>query len=107
MSVDFSAALFYGMPIEGDAGWDLIEVFNESDGPLEVTNLDAYSENDAYMLFVRESHKSGDKRSEPISVRLSDVMGKESEWRQLIADACDKHELAYTEPDWYFATTFS
>ena len=107
MGVDFNALLFYGMPIEGDAGWDLIEVLNESDSPLEVTNLDSYSKNDTYMLFVRESHKSGDKYSESISVRLSDVMGKEAEWRQLIADECRKYELTFTEPDWYFATTFS
>lgn len=107
MSIDFDALLFYGMPIEGDRGFDLVDTFDELNGPLEVINLDSYSTDSTYMLFVRESYRSGDKHSEPVMVRLSEVMGKEDKWRQLIEDACAAHEIQYSPPDWYFATMFS
>jgi hypothetical protein len=106
MSVDFDALFFYGMPIAGDVGWDLIETFDNLNGPIEIANLDSYGDG-SYMLFVRESYHSGDKHSEPEFVRLGDVTGKEGEWRQLIVDACIAHAITFVEPDWYFATAFS
>lgn len=107
MSVDFSALLFYGMPVDGERGWELVEAFAKLNGPIEIANLDFYSAESNYMLYVSESWHSGDKRSEPILVRLAEVTGKEQEWRRLIVDACAEHGLAFVEPDWYFATAFS
>lgn len=109
MGVDFDALLFYGMPVSGDSDliWDLVETFQELNGPLDITNLDSYRADGTHMLFVRESYKAGDETSEPIMVRMSEVTGKETEWRQLIVDACAANGITFTEPDWYFATAFS
>lgn len=106
MGVDFDALLFYGMPVPEDRGWDLVEVFENANGLLEVTNLSPMTGAN-YMLFVRESYHSGDRNEDEKLVKLSDVMGKEAEWRQLIVDACIANGLTFTEPDWYFATEFS
>lgn len=110
MGVDFDGLFFYGMPIEGeldDDFDDLLDTFDESiDSPLKFMNLTPYSD-DNYMLLVRASYHSGDKRGDRKLVKLSDVSGKEGEWRQLIVDICAVHGLTFTPPDWYFATRFS
>lgn len=107
MSVDFDGLFFYGMPIEGELDDDLLDTFWENhDHPLEFMNLTPYSSKN-YMLFVRESYHSGDKHSEEKLVKLSDVVGKEAEWRQLIVDTCIANGLTFAPPDWYFATMFS
>lgn len=106
MGVDFDALLFYGMPIDSKRGWDLVEELNGANGPLEVMDLNPMMES-SDMLFVRESYHSGDENEDEVLVKLSDVMGKESEWRQLIVDACITHGLTFVEPGWYFATRFS
>lgn len=108
MGVDFDAVLFYGMPLEDDPMvWELVEHFENANGPLEITSLDSYSIVSNYMLFVRESHHSGDKNSDAVLIKLSDLAGDEDTWREIIVDACTAHGLTFTEPGWYFATKFS
>lgn len=111
MGVDFDAVLFYGMPlgdnIDRDAMWELIEIFEKPDNPLEIMNLNGYSAKSTHMLYVNDSYESGDKNSDPVLVKMSDVTGNESEWRQLIVDACIAYGLTFVEPGWYFATKFS
>lgn len=106
MGVDFDALLFYGMPVPDDRGWDLVEIYEKANGPLEVTNLSPMTGAN-YMLFVRESYHSGDRNEDEKLVKLSDLTGNESAWRQLIVDACKANGLYFTEPSWYFATKFS
>lgn len=111
MGVDFNALLFYGMPIDGELGFDPIDTFQNPNGPLEVINLSPMTGSNyacpVRMLFVRESYRSGDKHSDEVLVKLSDVTGKQDEWRQLIVDACVANGLTFVEPGWYFATMFS
>lgn len=108
MGVDFTAIFFYAMPIDDGAnGFEIVEVFEELNGPLEVMQTDYYTDNGKYMLYVRDSFHSGDRTDDGQLIRLSDVTGKEPEWRTLIVDACIKHGLTFVEPDWYFATAFS
>lgn len=106
MGVDFNALLFYGMPVKDEGGFDLVDIFNGPNGPLEVTNLSPMGGND-YVLFVRESWHSHDRHDHEVLIRLSDLTGKEVEWRQLVVDACLANGLTFVEPDWYFATMFS
>lgn len=106
MSVDFNALFFFGMPVDGERAFDLVNILDGSNGPLEVINLSPMTGAN-YMLFVRESYRAGDKNSDEVLVKLSDVTGKEAQWRQLIVDACQVYELTFAEPDWYFATMFS
>lgn len=106
MSNYFDALFFYGMPIAGDPGWELVEIF-EDNKYLEIWNLSPMTDS-GYMLFARESYHSGNERRDEKLVRFSArFAGKENEWRQLIRNACDRHQLEYVEPEWYFATKFS
>lgn len=106
MGVSFNALLFFGVPVPNERGWDLVEVFENANGPLEVINLSPMTDAN-YMLFVRDSYHSGDKNSDEVLIKLFDITGKENTWRRLILDACIANGLDFTEPDWYFATTFS
>lgn len=107
MGVDFNALLFYGMQIEGELEYGLLEAFGDANDKLEIANLSPMSRDSTFVLFVRESYHAGDKHDDEVLVKLSDVTGKEAQWRQLIVDACIANGLTFVEPDWYFATTFS
>lgn len=107
MSVSFDALLFFGMPIKSGCDYKLVETFNESNRQLEIMNLSPMTAGENYMLFVRESYHSADKNEDEMLIKLSDLAGDESTWRELIEDACIANGLDFTEPDWYFATMFS
>ncbi len=110
MGVDFSAVLFYGMPIDDESAnnidYDVTDGFNEANRQLEIANLSPMTD-PTYVLFVRESYKSGDDTSDEMMVKLGNITGSEAKWQEWIEDACERLGVTYAPPDWYFATTFS
>lgn len=107
MGVNFDAVLFYGIVIEDDViDYEVVDSFNECNRRLELINLSPMDDA-TYVLFVRESYKSGDKNSDPIMVKLGNITGSEPEWQEWIKDACESLGVTYAPPDWHFATAFS
>ncbi len=77
MGVDFTAMLFYGMPIAGEVDYNLVDAFSESQDDLEIDDLSPMTDS-RYVLFVRDSYNTADERSDEVLVALSTLTGNES-----------------------------
>lgn len=108
MGVDFNAGIFYGAKInlEDKDEWDFPDEFNEKNELLEIGNINPYGE-PIHIIYIKSSWKMTDDTSDSVFIKFKDLQFDTHEWDECMADACEKYDLSFDNPDWHFVSYYS